>query len=187
MTGKAAAVPMALSCGPSVTDFEVVLDRNCPRPFVAKLPLPMHVPYHPCQDKNPFRAAHYIPANEQLHCSGECEASVDVIARGVDPIGERLRPTGAGESEARRAEHGDEDLRHRASARTPVASDGLWRISPVRIGALGWTIVTPTLLGIFAGRWLDLHFGSGIFWTLGLLSAGLTLGCVLAWNSMFRD
>jgi hypothetical protein len=22
----------------------------------------------------PFRAAHYIPANEQLHCSGECEA-----------------------------------------------------------------------------------------------------------------
>ena len=31
------------------------------------------------------------------------------------------------------------------------------------IGALGWTIVTPTLLGIFAGRWLDLHFGSGIF------------------------
>jgi ATP synthase protein I len=55
------------------------------------------------------------------------------------------------------------------------------------IGALGWTIVTPTLLGIFAGRWLDLHFGSGIFCTLGLLSAGLTLGCVLAWNSMFRE
>ncbi|HXZ68739.1 MAG TPA: AtpZ/AtpI family protein, partial [Alphaproteobacteria bacterium] len=23
------------------------------------------------------------------------------------------------------------------------------------IGALGWTIVTPTLLGIFVGRWLD--------------------------------
>jgi F-type H+-transporting ATPase subunit beta len=66
-----------------------------------------------------------------LHCSGECEASVNEIARGVDPIGERLRPTGAGESEARRAEHGDEDLRHRASARTPVASDGLCRIAPV--------------------------------------------------------
>jgi hypothetical protein len=40
----------------------------------------MHVPYHPWQDKNPFRAAHYIPANGQLHCSGECEASVDEIA-----------------------------------------------------------------------------------------------------------
>ncbi len=29
------------------------------------------------------------------------------------------------------------------------------------IGALGWTIVTPTLLGIFAGRWLDRRFGIG--------------------------
>jgi len=50
------------------------------------------------------------------------------------------------------------------------------------IGALGWTIVTPTLVGIFAGRWLDHTFGSGIFWTLGLLIAGLTLGCALAWK-----
>ncbi|ABQ33663.1 H(+)-transporting ATP synthase, gene 1 [Bradyrhizobium sp. BTAi1] len=33
------------------------------------------------------------------------------------------------------------------------------------IGALGWTIVVPTLLGIFAGRWLDRTFHSGIFWT----------------------
>ncbi|MFI4988855.1 MAG: AtpZ/AtpI family protein [Alphaproteobacteria bacterium] len=55
------------------------------------------------------------------------------------------------------------------------------------IGALGWTIVTPTLLGIFAGRWLDRHFGSGIFWTLGLLSAGLTVGCALAWTRMHRE
>ena len=47
------------------------------------------------------------------------------------------------------------------------------------IGALGWTIVTPTVIGIFAGRWLDGAFGSGIFWTLGLLVAGLALGCSL--------
>jgi ATP synthase protein I len=50
------------------------------------------------------------------------------------------------------------------------------------IGALGWAIVTPTLVGIFAGRWLDRMFGSGIFWTLGLLVAGLSLGCALAWR-----
>jgi len=55
------------------------------------------------------------------------------------------------------------------------------------IGALGWTIVTPTLIGIFAGRWLDRQFGSGIFWTLGLLVLGLTLGCVLAWKRMYRE
>jgi len=54
------------------------------------------------------------------------------------------------------------------------------------IGALGWTVVTPTLIGIFAGRWLDRLFDAGIFWTLGLLVAGLTLGCMLAWKSIFR-
>ena len=52
------------------------------------------------------------------------------------------------------------------------------------IGALGWTIVAPTLAGVFAGRWLDRYFSAGIFWTLGLLVAGLALGCTLAWNRM---
>jgi len=52
------------------------------------------------------------------------------------------------------------------------------------IGALGWTIVLPTLAGIFIGRWLDREFSSGIFWTLGLLMAGLAIGCTFAWNRM---
>jgi len=55
------------------------------------------------------------------------------------------------------------------------------------IGALGWTIVTPTLIGIFAGRWLDEKLGSGIFWTLGLLMLGLALGCTLAWKRIYRE
>ena len=55
------------------------------------------------------------------------------------------------------------------------------------IGALGWTIVTPTLIGIFAGRWLDRMFGSRVFWTLGLLVAGLALGCTLAWKRIYRE
>ena len=55
------------------------------------------------------------------------------------------------------------------------------------IGALGWTIVTPTLIGIFAGRWLDRLFASGIFWTLGLLVGGLALGCWLAWTRIHRE
>lgn len=55
------------------------------------------------------------------------------------------------------------------------------------IGALGWTIVTPTLVGIFVGRWLDKEFVSGIFWTLGLLVAGIALGCSLAWKRMHRE
>ncbi len=55
------------------------------------------------------------------------------------------------------------------------------------IGALGWTVVTPTLIGIFAGRWLDRTFNMGIFWTLGLLVLGLALGCWLAWKRMHSE
>lgn len=55
------------------------------------------------------------------------------------------------------------------------------------IGALGWTIVVPTLLGIFAGRWLDRTFQSGIFWTLGLLATGLAAGCTFAWRRMHSE
>ena len=55
------------------------------------------------------------------------------------------------------------------------------------IGALGWSIVVPTLIGIFAGRWLDRHFGSGVFWTLGLLVAGLAVGCTLAWQRIHSE
>ena len=34
-----------------------------------------------------------------------------------------------------------------------------------QIGVLGWIIVTPMLIGIFLGRWLDRTFDSGLFWT----------------------
>jgi ATP synthase protein I len=50
------------------------------------------------------------------------------------------------------------------------------------IGVLGWLVVTPTLIGIFMGRWLDHTAGSGIFWTLSLLFVGLYIGCWLAWK-----
>ena len=38
-----------------------------------------------------------------------------------------------------------------------------------QIGVLGWIIVTPTLIGLFVGRWLDHKFGTGIFWSAPLL------------------
>lgn len=53
-----------------------------------------------------------------------------------------------------------------------------------QIGVLGWIVVTPMLLGIFWGRWLDQHFGTGIFWTAPLLLLGLMLGCWSAWRWM---
>jgi len=50
------------------------------------------------------------------------------------------------------------------------------------IGALGWLVVTPTLVGVFAGRWLDRRLGAGIFWTGALLTVGVVAGCALAWR-----
>ncbi len=54
------------------------------------------------------------------------------------------------------------------------------------IGVLGWLVVAPTLAGVFIGRWLDRRLGHGIAFTLGLLFAGLVLGCALAWRRIRR-
>jgi ATP synthase protein I len=53
-----------------------------------------------------------------------------------------------------------------------------------QIGVLGWIIVTPTLMGLFIGRWLDQKFGSGIFWSGPLLLVGVVVGCWSAWRWM---
>ena len=53
-----------------------------------------------------------------------------------------------------------------------------------QIGVLGWIIVVPMLIGVFAGRWLDRTFNSGLFYTAPLLMLGLALGCFSAWKWM---
>jgi ATP synthase protein I len=56
-----------------------------------------------------------------------------------------------------------------------------------QIGVLGWIIVTPTLIGLFIGRWLDHKFGTGIFWSAPLLLVGVVAGCWSAWQWMHRQ
>ena len=53
-----------------------------------------------------------------------------------------------------------------------------------QIGVLGWIVVTPMLIGLFAGRWLDNQFGTGIFWSAPLLLLGTAIGCWSAWRWM---
>ena len=53
-----------------------------------------------------------------------------------------------------------------------------------QIGVLGWIFVTPTLAGLFFGRWLDAYFGTGIFWTAPFMLLGLCLGGWTAWKWM---
>jgi ATP synthase protein I len=83
-----------------------------------------------------------------------------------DPLvtGVRLR----GERHRRWLRDGDPSVAHRLA----------------QIGVLGWIVVVPMLLGIFAGRWLDRIFNTGLFWTAPLLMCGVVLGCWSAWKWM---
>ena len=56
-----------------------------------------------------------------------------------------------------------------------------------QIGVLGWIIVTPTLIGLFLGRWLDRSFGTGIFWSAPLLLLGVVIGFWSAWRWMHQQ
>ncbi len=55
------------------------------------------------------------------------------------------------------------------------------------VGAVGWMVSLPAVLGALLGRWLDGRLASGIFWTLSLLVAGLALGCASAWRHVQRE
>lgn len=55
------------------------------------------------------------------------------------------------------------------------------------MGLIGWSVVVPTLLGAAIGLWLDQHHPGGRSWTLALLVAGLTIGCLNAWHWVARE
>ena len=80
----------------------------------------------------------------------------------------------------------DEEVRRQRERRDRAQREGGRSIGQdlALIGVIGWTLVIPALLGVYAGRALDRRFGSGVFWTLGLLVAGVCVGCVLAWQRL---
>jgi ATP synthase protein I len=55
-----------------------------------------------------------------------------------------------------------------------------------QIGVLGWTIVIPTLVCLFLGRWLDRTLETGIFFSAPLLMVGAAIGFWSAWRWMHR-
>lgn len=56
-----------------------------------------------------------------------------------------------------------------------------------QIGALGWTIVGPILLGLVIGRTLDGWLGAGVTLTAALTFAGAALGLWLAFRWMHQQ
>ena len=63
---------------------------------------------------------------------------------------------------------------------------GLWSGLGL-MGVVGWSVVVPTLLGAALGLWLDGRYPGGRAWTLALLMAGLTLGCLNAWHWVSKE
>ena len=55
------------------------------------------------------------------------------------------------------------------------------------MGLIGWSVAVPTLLGAALGLWLDQRYPGGRSWTLALLAAGLTIGCLNAWHWVSRE
>lgn len=55
------------------------------------------------------------------------------------------------------------------------------------MGLVGWSVAIPTLLGAALGFWLDKHHPGRLSWTLALLVAGLTIGCLNAWHWVARE
>lgn len=75
-------------------------------------------------------------------------------------------------------EVGTKELRKVRARRTKDRT--LW-IGLGMFGVIGWSIAVPTLIGIALGLWLDRIWPGRFSWTLALLLAGVTLGCLSAW------
>lgn len=54
------------------------------------------------------------------------------------------------------------------------------------IGMVGWPIAFCSVGGTLLGRYLDLHLGTGIHFTLILMTVGVALGCFVAWKTVRR-
>lgn len=48
-------------------------------------------------------------------------------------------------------------------------------------GIVGWSVAVPTVAGVLLGLWIDRNWPGDFSWTLALLLAGVTLGCLNAW------
>jgi ATP synthase protein I len=48
-------------------------------------------------------------------------------------------------------------------------------------GVVGWSVAVPTVIGVLLGLWIDRTWPGRFSWSLALLLAGVTLGCLNAW------
>ncbi len=82
------------------------------------------------------------------------------------------------------AQVGAKAARKLRARRNPTA--GVW-LGLGMMGLIGWSVSVPTLLGAALGLWLDHRHAGRHSWTLALLMAGLTLGCLNAWHWVDKE
>ena len=66
------------------------------------------------------------------------------------------------------------------------SSQGVW-FGLGMMGLVGWSVAVPTLLLTWLGVWLDNRHQGTHSWTLMLLVAGLTIGCLNAWHWVAKE
>ncbi len=67
-----------------------------------------------------------------------------------------------------------------------ISAQGVW-FGLGMMGLIGWSVVVPTLVGAALGIWLDRHHPGKHAWTLALLVAGLSIGCLNAWHWVAKE
>lgn len=77
--------------------------------------------------------------------------------------------------------------RERRRLRAQAGRDRTLLLGIGMIGMIGWSVTIPTLAGIFLGLWIDRNWPGEFSWTIALLLAGLTLGCISAWYWVSRE
>lgn len=74
--------------------------------------------------------------------------------------------------------------RERRARKAKEEGDRTLRYGFGSFGAIGWSIVVPSLIGIFVGLWLDRRFETGMRFTLSLFVLGLFVGIINVWKWM---
>jgi ATP synthase protein I len=68
-------------------------------------------------------------------------------------------------------------------ARRESGHSSFWRSLNV-LGMVGWPIALGSVGGTLLGRYLDLHFHTGVRYTLMMMTAGLLAGSFAAWKTV---
>lgn len=107
----------------------------------------------------------------------------DQAAGGLEETGKRGSPPA--QDEDLLAERVGQQARRKLKARRNGTQDVWFGLG--MMGLIGWSVALPTLAGAALGIWLDTHHAGAHSWTLGLLLAGLVVGCLNAWHWVDRQ